>query len=342
MENRLDPNHRRNLEWMLQVLDLSQLMRRSLPSPGVAPGGSLSSRPAPLATVPYEGHPTADRMMQSGDAAFKEAEVAELELTAYGAVLGLIYYRAIGDTARATWDLKIAQSIDGLRDQMSSILSHGQANWQQARQAGGASPAFLKSYQSLGRAKEVVSQRLDFMVSLQQKKQSVFPSSRFIEFNDDSVVARTPWSQCDAEFHYAAWQMMSGEATTPPVFNRGYDKEAREKTLREEVSNAFNTLLQAKLTDYLDKFLEMGAPLLKGAMRDGFEIIIRHIPVADYFVDYVADFIAERKLANLIDQYRVDEQRRFFLKQLSWGTYTRLSPVAAPSEGVPSGQTGRS
>ena len=334
----LDPHHRQNLRWMLQVLGLSQIMPASLPSLGVAPGSQLSVQPSPLATVPYGDKSKPDQFMASRNEATVEAEIADYEVLAYGATLGLIYYRAIGDVARSAWDRQMQKTIDDARNQMQSVLDAGRTNWEKVRQSGGPTPAFRQAYQDLVVKKQALSRKLDFFVTLQGCKQSVFSGTRFVEFNDDSVVARTPWCQCDTEFRFAAWQILSGEAGGPPVFNRGWDKEQREKTLRQEIYDAYSTILKAKLTGYLDKFLELGEPLLRGALRDGFELIIRHIPVADLFVDLVEDKLAEMKLNSLIHQYRQDEQRRFFLKALDWGTYTRMDPVGTPAGGVPKGQ----
>ena len=337
----LDVSHQQNLRWILQVLGLSRLMPGSVPALGIAPSIPIRPQPIPLKTVAYGSKPHLDSLMASSSESIVEVEVANFAPIAYGAALGLIYYRALGDMARAAWDSKIQRVIDETREQMKDVLNAGRRNWQAAAQNGGSNPAFQKSLQDLGTQREALSRKLDFFISLQSAKEAVFSGPRFKDFNDDSVVGRTPWCQCDAEFRFSAWQMLSGEAKGPPVFNRGWDNERPEKTLKQEVSDAFNTILKAKATHYLDLFLELGEPVLKGALREGFELIIRHIPVADLVIDWIQDKLAEMRISGLINLYRQDEQRRFYLKSLDWGTYTRLGAVGTPTGGVPRGEAGR-
>ena len=327
----LTAQHRANLRWSLQALGMHQIMPSSMGGLGVAQTTMPGGRQAPLATVPFDGSKP-QSLTESRDTATVEAEIANFEVEAYGAVLGVIYYRVIGDTARAAWDRRIQGTIDRARQQINSIMDQGRNNWTAAR-SNGPTPAFTQSYERLGAQKQAVQQHLDFLVALQTVKQQTFSSSRFKEFNDDKVVAKTPWCQCDAEFKFTAWQMLSGQASSPPVLNRGFDNEQREKTLREQIASAFNTILTAKVTEFLDKFLDMGVELLKGSTREGIELVIRHIPVVDIIVDIVKDLYAEAQIKSLIEQYRQDEQRRFFLTSLHWADYERLPPVSISQTG---------
>jgi hypothetical protein len=318
---------------------MRQIMPSSLGGLGVAQSTMPSGRPGALATVPYDGGKP-QSLTESQSTADVEAEISNFEIEAYGAVLGLIYYRVIGDMARAAWDRRMQGAIDRARQQITSILAQGRDQWNGAR-TNGPNAAFRQSYDRLGAQKMAVQQHLDFMIALQSTKQQVFSSSRFAEFNDDKIVAQNPWCQCDAEFKFAAWQMLSGEASAPPVFNRGFDTEQREKTLRQQIAAAFNTILTAKVTEYLDTFLDMGVELLKGSMREGVELVIRHIPIVDVIVDIVNDLFAEAQIKSLIQRYREDEQRRFFLTSLHWADYDRLSPVGLPQSGTPRGVAAR-
>ncbi len=335
----LTQQHRANLRWSLQVLGIQRMRPSSMGGLGVSQTTMPAGQQGPLATVPVEGgKPQAMQERQS--TADVEAEIANFEVEAYGAVLGVIYYRVIGDPARAAWDRRMQDAIDRARQQITSILAQGRDNWT-AASTSGPTPAFRQSFEKLGAQKQAVQQHLDFLIALQGTKQQVFSSSRFVEFNDDKVVAKTPWCQCDAEFKFTAWQMLSGQASGPPAINRGFDAEQREKTLKEQISAAFNTILTAKVTEYLDKFLDMGVELLKGSMREGVSLVIHHIPVVDVIVDIIKDLFAEAQLKSLIEAYRQDEQRRFFLTSLHWADYERLPPVGLSQSGIPRGVSSR-
>jgi hypothetical protein len=318
---------------------MRQIRPSSMGGLGVAQATMPTGRQGPLSTVPYDGKNPAS-LTESQTTANVEAEIANFEVEAYGAVLGVIYYRVIGDAARAAWDRRMQAAIDRARNQITAIMNQGQGNWNAAH-TNGPSAAFSQSYQRLGAQKQAVQQHLDFLVALQGVKQQVFSSSRFAAFNDDKIVAKTPWCQCDAEFRFTAWQMLSGEASAAPVLNRGFDTEQREKTLREQIAAAFNTILTAKVTDYIDEFLDMGVDLLKGSMREGVELVIRNIPIVDVIVDIVKDLLAEAQIKSLIEAYRQDEQRRYFLTSLHWADYERLAPVGVSQTGIPRGVAAR-
>ena len=332
----LTQQHRENLRWCLQVLKIQRQRPSSMGGPGVAQATMPAGKQGPLANVPVEKGGKPQAMQEGQDTADVEAEIANFDVEAYGAVLGVIYYRVIGDPARAAWDRRMQGAIDRARQQMDSIMTQGRNNWMAAGTSG-PTPAFRQSFDRLGAQKQAVQQHLDFLTALQAAKEQVFSSSRFVDFNDDKTVAKTPWCQCDAEFKFTAWQMLSGQASGPPAINRGFDAEQREKTLKEQISAAFNTILTAKVTEYLDKFLDMGVELLKGSMREGVSLVIRHIPVLDVIVDIVKDLFAEAQLKSLIEDYRQDEQRRFFLTSLHWADYERLPPVGLSQTGIPRG-----
>ncbi len=135
--------------------------------------------------------------------------------------------------------------------------------------------------------------------------------------------------------------MLSGQASGPPAINRGFDAEQREKTLKDQISAAFNTILTAKVTEYLDKFLDMGVELLKGSMREGVSLVIRHIPVLDVITDILKDLFAEAQLKSLVEDYRQDEQRRFFRTSLQWAEYERLPPMGLSQSGISRGAASR-
>ena len=336
VELTLNAQHRSNLRWSLQVLGLSQLRPVSMGALGVAQGTALQASPGPLTTVPYGDREQPVSMTESKDTAVVEAEIAGFEAEAYGAVLGVIYYRALGDTARARWDQRMQQTIDKNRAQMEAIEDKGRASWMQARSGGQPLPAFRDSYKRLGEQMQDVEHHLDFMVALQQVKQSVFKGSRFADLQDDSVVVRTPWCQSDQEFRLTAYQMLSGQAKAPPVINRGYDEEEKKKALRDELVDAFNTILDSKISDFIDKFLELGVSFTKGALKIGLEEITNKIPIGDLIFDKIKDALAEMQMKALETQYRQDEQRRFFLKNLHWGTYQREGATSRPAGGIPS------
>ena len=252
---------------------------------------------------------------------------------AYGATLGLVYYRALGDPLRAQWDAAIDRRIDETRTAMSDQMDVARRSYITFMQSGDAKSPALQQRASASAAAQLLRQKLDFLMSLKTKKTATFPNAATV--NDVLVMGQNPWCLSDSEFYQAVSQEVG--ATNPqahPSFNYGLDGEARETSPAEMAAKLFQTALNAKMTSFLDDLMEIGEKKIAGLLASGMQhmvfYVVRKVPIADMLVDVVSDMVQDRAQGRLVQAYRTDRERRLWLKTLSWGLYQDPPPASRP------------
>ena len=297
---RLDAKHRDNFNWLLRTLHLSA-------GDNVVAGPQSTLNMTPGSAI-------------GRDTAGLESEAKPFEPIAYGATLGLVYYRAIGPQARLQWDVamqrEIAEGMNGHRTAMQArqqlsmdmAITPGVSNnldWLRKRDANAATVQNFARYS-------------DFMLTLKQKKEAVFPSANEEALNKPDVIGRNPWCLgTKPEFTDAYKQVFGSPGTATPSFYTG--APAEKETLAQNAEKMFGKVVEAKVTEYLSLFLEKGSEmLLKGAMREGMNYVCK-FPVVDLLVDWLKDRMAAKELAELKTAYALDMDRRKSLFAKGWG-----------------------
>ena len=272
----LDGQHSQNFLMMLRSMKMQPFSPAGVMMPGVLP--------APNQPMTPEG---------------AMAEAGLFAAQAYGATLGLCYYRSLGDTLRKKWDDKIQESIDDCRKGMTADFATAQSAWRKVIESRGQNPAARAEQAAVSTSVQNKRKKLDFMIALQSKKQSTFSGSSGAAINDPKKVGQNPWCQSDSEFRQAVAQEVG--ATNPqavPSFNYGMDGKKREATARETTAKVLTTILTSKITTYLDKFLEYGEEKLPGLLAHGigltFTEVTHKIPIVDLIIDWIKDKVAEK------------------------------------------------
>lgn len=314
MLTQLDGRHQQNFRMMLRSLALTPASPAGLISPGVL---AVPSRPL------------------TPDGALQEAQLFAAE--AYGATLGLIYYRSLGDTLRAAWDRSIDRKIDATGSLMESQIGSARDAWVSYMKSGVQNPNAQAAQRAGSMSAQISRQKLDFLTALKWKKMATFPGSSADVVNDPKIIGQNPWSQSDTEFQQAVSQEVG--ATNPseqPSFNYGLDGRARGKSVSESASAVLNTMMTAKMTGYLDSFLELGEDKIASMLMLGIESlsvrVVKKVPIADLIVDWIKDLITEKAIERLVESYKTDRDRRLQLVGWGWGSYQ--DPALASLPGI--------
>ena len=313
MLTQLDGRHLQNFRMMLRSLALTPASPAGLIQPGIL---SVPTRP------------------MTPDGALQEAQTFAAE--AYGATLGLVYYRSLGDTLRAEWDRSIDRKIAATASTMDSQIDSARNAWVATMQSGGQDPHGRARQAAASAAAQINREKLDYLVALKWKKAATFPGSLADVVNDPRILGRNPWCQSDSEFQQAVSQEVgSTNPSEQPSFNYGLDGRARGKSAAENAGAIMTTILTAKMTGYLDTFLEMGEDRIAGLLLHGVESlsirVVRKVPIADLIVDWIKDMITEKAIDHLVEAYRIDRDRRVQLAAWKWGSYQ--DPVSASLPG---------
>ena len=261
-------------------------------------------------------------------------EAADFEALAYGATLGLVYFRALTPPLRDRWEQKMVQRVTQLNRDLMVATSANRENFATAN--GGFAPPSSTQYQNWRASTlkdQAIRKQVEFLSALLYCKGRVFPQNSDGAVNEDVKVGQYPWCQSDSEFE----QVVAGELTVSrpnpqPVVPRGFGTEVVEDKAAGKI---LNTVLTSKSSQFIDKLLEIGEEhiaerLSKGVSTAGL-YVVRKVPLADLIIDGIKDKIAGNSLEALVTRYRLDRARRLFLKQLSWGTYEDPKTPRPPS-----------
>ncbi len=138
----------------------------------------------------------------------------------------------------------------------------------------------------------------------------------------------------DSEFEtVVAGELQVSVPNPKPILPREFGTERREDN---EAGKALGTVLTAKSAKFIDKLLEVGVERIADVLSRGVTKVglyaVRKIPFADLIVDWIKDKVAGNALNQLVNDYKVDRERRLFLNRLGWGTYQdpeRPRPLSA-------------
>jgi hypothetical protein len=311
---RLDVKHRDNFNWMLRSMNLHA-------------GDNIVAGPQSTLNMTH-GAPI------GRDTGGLEDEAKPFEPIAYGATLGLVYYRAIGPAARFQWDAAMQREIkDGLNGHRTAMEARRQLSMDMAVTPGiSSNPDWIRRRDANALTIQNFARYSDFMLTLQQKKNAVFPGANEELLNKPEVIGRNPWCLgTKPEFTDAYKQVFGSPGTATPSFYTG--APAEKETLAQNAAKMFGKAVEAKVTEYLSLFLEKGSEvLLKGALREGMNYVCK-FPVVDLLVDWLKDRMAERELAELKTAYALDMDRRKSLCAKGWGVNPALdNDVVLPSD----------
>ena len=299
----LDANHARNFHLMLRNLRIGA-------GGNVLAGAQSTFNEAPRST------------QVTRDLAGLETEAKAFQPMAYGATLGLVYYRMIGDQHRLMWDEAIAKQIrSSMITHMNALNARRDISYSlNANPSLSRDPAWAKTRDTNAQTIQNYARYAAFLATLQAKKMSVFPGMSDEILNNPLVIGANPWCLgTRPEFSSAYRDVWGTPAHADPSFMRA--TAAEKEAMNQLAGKMAEVAIEAKAVEYLYKFLEKGSDMaLRGSLRAGMSLVCK-IPILDMLVDYIKDLRKDAHLKEVQKLYVDEMERRMFLFSLKWGIW---------------------